>query len=149
MKKKSWLGFLLGLTVLLTGCASVPMSSLEDDNRAKSFAVKPGKANIYVIRTQYFGGAIPITLSLNGKVAGQSGPRTYFKWEVDPGTYEVASQTENVSTLKLTVEEGKNYYIWQEVQHGTLLARSSLYQLLDEEGARKGLLKCTRAQSAF
>ena len=148
MKKNGLTGLLLGLVVLLSGCASVPMASLEDDTQAKRFAVKPEKSNIYLYRNESLGGAIPMTVSLNGKVAGQTGPQTYFVWEVDPGSHEIASHTENVSTLKLTTEAGKTYYVWQEVKMGAFMARSLLQQV-DEETGRKGVLECKRAQSAF
>ena len=148
MKKNGLLGLLLGLVVLLSGCASVPMASLEDDTQAKRFAVKAEKSSIYLYRNESFGGAIPMTVSLNGKVAGQTAPQTYFVWEVDPGSHEIASHTENVSALKLTTEAGKAYYVWQEVKMGAFMARSQLQQV-DEETGRKGVLECKRAQSAF
>lgn len=148
MKKNGLIGLLLAMVVLVTGCASVPMASMEDDTKGKLFSVKPDKSSIYVYRNENFGGAISMTVSLNGKVAGQSGPQTYFLWEVDPGSHEVASHTENVSTLKLTTEAGKAYYVWQEVKMGMWMARSQLQQV-DEETGRKGVLECKRAQSAF
>jgi Protein of unknown function (DUF2846) len=148
MKKNGLIGLLLAMVVLVTGCASVPMTSSEDDAKAKLFSAKPDKSTIYVYRNESFGSAIVMTVSLNGKVAGQTGPQTYFVWEVDPGSHEIASHTENVSTLKLTTEPGKNYYVWQEVKMGAFMARSLLQQV-DEETGRKGVLECKRAQSAF
>ena len=148
MKKNGLTGLLLGLVVLLSGCASVPMASLEDDTQAKRFAVKADKSNIYLYRNESFGGAIPMSVSLDGKVAGQTGPQTYFLWEVEPGSHEVASHSENVASLKLNTEPGKAYYVWQEVKMGLWMARSLLQQT-DEETGRKGVLECKRAQSAF
>jgi Protein of unknown function (DUF2846) len=148
MKKNGLIGLLLAMVVLVTGCASVPMTSSEDDAKAKLFSAKPDKSTIYVYRNESFGSAIVMTVSLNGKVAGQTGPQTYFVWEVDPGSHEIASHTENVSTLKLTTEAGKTYYVWQEVKMGAFMARSLLQQV-DEETGRKGVLECKRAQSAF
>lgn len=148
MKKNGLLGLVLSLVVLLSGCASVPMASTDDDAKAKAFSVKADKSSIYVYRNETFGSAISMTVALNGKVAGQSGPQTYFLWEVEPGNHEVASHTENVSTLKLTTEAGKAYYVWQEVKMGLWMARSMLQQV-DEETGRKGVLECKRAQSAF
>lgn len=148
MKKNGLIGLLLAMVVLVTGCASVPMASLEDDTKGKLFSVKPDKSSIYVYRNENFGGAISMTVSLNGRVAGQTGPQTYFLWEVDPGSHEIASHTENVSTLKLATEAGKAYYVWQEVKMGAFMARSLLQQV-DEETGRKGVLECKRAQSAF
>ncbi len=148
MKKNTLVGLMLALVVLVTGCASVPMTSVEDDSRAKAFSVKPDKSNIYVYRNETFGGAIAMTLSLDGKVAGESAPMTYFVWEVESGQHEIKSHASNVSILLLTTQPGKNYYVWQEVKMGALYARSQLQQV-DEETGRKGVLECKRAQSAF
>lgn len=66
------------LTVILaalSGCAVVPMASMDDDTKAKTFVVAPSKSSIYLFRNESFGGAIPVTVSLNGKLAGQTGPK--------------------------------------------------------------------------
>ena len=136
------------LLSLVSGCASVSMTPAEDDTRAKTFAVKSGKANIYLYRNETFGAAIKMNVSLNGKMAGETAAQTYFLWEVDPGTYDIASHTENTSTLKLIVEAGRNYFVWQEVKMGLLQARSELKQV-DEETGRKGVAECNRAQTTY
>ena len=140
--------FTLSLLLLMSGCATVSMMPAEEDTRAKTFAVKSGRANIYLYRNETFGAAIKMTVSLNGKMAGETASKTYFLWEVEPGTYDIASHTENTSTLKLIVEAGKNYFVWQEVKMGLFMARSELQQV-DEETGRKGVAECTRAQSTY
>ena len=133
---------------LLQGCASVPMASLNEDSSAKEFKVDPVKSSIYVYRHENFGGAISMTVSLDGRVAGQSASKTYFLWEVEPGEHEVGSIAENNVTLKLKTEPGKAYYVWQEVKMGFWMARSALHEV-DEETARKAIAECKRAQSTF
>ncbi len=139
---------LLAVAAFVSGCASVPMSSMEDDAKAKTFAVKEDKSTIYVYRNESFGGAISMTVTLDGKVAGQSGPQTFFMWEVEPGAHEVSSIAENTSTVKLNTVGGKAYYLWQEVKMGMWMARTQL-QEVNEETGRKGVGECKRAQSAF
>ena len=136
------------LATMLAGCASVPMASMDDDARAKTFQVKSDKSSIYVYRNESFGGAISMTVAFDGKVAGQTGPQTYFLWEVDPGLHEITSYSESNSTLKLTTEPGKAYYVWQEVKMGVFMARSLLQQV-DEATGKKGVAECKRAQSSF
>jgi hypothetical protein len=142
-----WLSAAL-LVALVSGCASVPMTSMDDDAKAKTFAVNGSKSNIYLYRNENFGGAIPLSVSLDGKTAGQTAAMTYFLWEVEPGNHEIASHAENVSTLKFTTEAGKSYYVWQEVKMGLWMARSLLQQV-DEATGRKGVQECKRAQSTF
>ena len=129
---------------LLAGCATVPMASPEADTRAKSFATVPTKANIYIYRNESFGGAIKMTVSMNGKVLGQTGPRSYLFAQVDPGKYEIASLTENTSTITIDAQPDKNYFVWQEVKMGAWSARSQLL-LMDEASGRKGVEECTLA----
>lgn len=150
MKKRfrPLLGLMLLAALLAGGCATVPMASIDDDARAKSFAVKPDKSSIYVYRNETFGGAIPMTVTLNGRVAGQSGPQTYYLFEVDPGAHEVGSIAENTSTVRLSTAPGQAYYLWQEVKMGFWMARTQLQQV-DEETGRKGVAECKRAQAAF
>jgi len=139
---------LLVALLALQGCASVPMASMNEDASAKEFKPDPDKANIYVYRNENFGSAITMTVSLDGRVAGQSGPKTYFLLQAQPGEHEVGSIAENSVSLKLKTEAGKAYYVWQEVKMGLWMARSALHEV-DEETARKAIVECKRAQAAF
>lgn len=131
----------LAVLVLASGCASVEMASTEQDTAAKSFAVKPGKANIYVYRNENFGAAIKMPVALNGKLVGDTAAKTYLRLEVDPGTHTVVSKTENDSSVTLNTVAGRNYFLWQEVKMGMMMARSSLQQVDDATG-RAGVAEC-------
>jgi hypothetical protein len=133
---------------LLSGCASVPMMGAEEDTRAKSFAPSPGKANIYVYRNETMGAAITMDVSLDGKSAGKTASKTYFLFEVDPGTHALASTAENTSTLQVNAQPGRNYFVWQEVKMGVMTARSQL-SLVDEATGKAAVNECKRIQSAF
>lgn len=130
--------------VLLTGCAAVPMASMEADASAKQFQPKKGYSNIYLYRNETFGAAIAMTVSLNGKVMGKTGSQTYFLWEVPPGRYEIASHTENTAKIAINTQEGRNHYVWQEVKMGLWQPRSQLHEMSEEDG-RKAVLECKRA----
>jgi hypothetical protein len=130
----------------LAGCGSIPMASTEDDIRAKSFAVNPEKAVIYVYRPESLGFAVPMTVKLDGREGGRTVGQTYFVWEVDPGPHEIASYAEDVVTVKLDTRPGENYYVWQEVKIGVWVARSLLHQV-DEEAGRQGVSECRLGKS--
>ena len=146
--RKIVLAGLLLIVSLVTGCASVPMASMDMDAQAKSFTTPSGKSSIYVYRNESFGGGIPMTVALDGRVAGSSGPQTYFLFEVPPGPHEVSSIAEDTSTVKLDTKPGKAYFIWQEVKMGFWMARSQLHEV-DEATGKKGVDECKRAQSNF
>ena len=136
--------FALGVVtaaVLASGCASVPMASPEMDTAAKSFAVRPGKANIYVFRNESMGAALKMTLVLDGKLVGSTAAKTYVLLEVNPGNHTLISKTENDSTRTVSTVAGRNYFVWQEVKMGAFSARSAL-QLVDEAKGKAGVAEC-------
>lgn len=126
-------------TLLLGGCASAPMASLEHDSSAKEFKPQPDKAGLYIYRSETMGMAFPMTVVVNGKTLGQTAAHTYFLVNVTPGTYRIESHAEDISTLNLTLKANKNYYVWEEVKMGMWSPRSSLQQVGDDAG-QKGVL---------
>lgn len=138
MIQRFLLGLGLGLTVLVTGCASVPMASADKDAAAKTYAVKPNTANIYVYRNENMGAAVKMPVVLDGKIVGDTVAKSYLKLEVAPGPHVLISKTENDSELKLTTVAGKNYFVWQEVKMGMWAARSNL-QEVDEAKGKAGV----------
>jgi hypothetical protein len=130
--------------VVFAGCAAVPMASLDQDAEAKKFDVPADKARIYVYRNESIGGAVPMTVSLDGRVMGRTAMQTYFMWDVPPGKHTVTSHAEDVSNLTLETAPGKAYYVWQEVKMGMWFARSLLQQV-DEKTGRAGVLECKLA----
>jgi uncharacterized protein DUF2846 len=141
--------FIFGVVVaaaMASGCASVPMASPEMDTAAKSFAVNPGKANIYVFRNESMGAALKMTLVLDGKLVGSTAAKTYVLLEVNPGNHTLISKTENDSTLTVSTVAGRNYFVWQEVKMGAFSARSAL-QLVDDAKGKAGVAECKLIQA--
>lgn len=135
------LGAVVVATILSTGCASVQMASPEKDVAAKTFAVNPDKANIYVYRNETMGAAVKMPVALNGKLVGDTASKTYMRLEVPPGSHTLVSKTENDSVLSVKAEAGKNYFVWQEVKMGMFAARSAL-QLVDDTTGKTGVQEC-------
>ncbi len=140
MKRILVLG-VISAAVLASGCASVPMASPERDSAAKTFSVKPGKANIYVYRNESMGAAIKMELVLDGRLVGSTAAKTYVLLEVNPGKHTLISKAENDSVLSVAAAAGRNYFVWQEVKMGVLVMRSAL-QLVDEATGKAGVAEC-------
>ncbi len=140
--------FVLALTTIssLVGCVSVPIAPSEHDVRAKSFSVKPGKANIYVYRNESMGAAVKMPVTLNGKPMGATGAKTFLLAEVPPGKHILVSKAENDYPLEIVAESGKNYFIWQEVKMGLLYARSQLH-VSDDVTGKMGVKECQLVSS--
>ena len=135
----------LAAVVLASGCASVQMAAPEMDTSAKTYSVKPNKANIYVYRNEVMGAAIKMPVALNGRMVGDTASKTFLLLEVDPGSHTLMSKTENDSTLKVDAVAGRNYFVWQEVKMGMFAARSNL-QLVDEATGKAGVAECKLIQ---
>lgn len=127
--------------ILLTGCASVPMATPEQDAAAKSFTVKADKANLYIYRNESFGGAVKMPVLVDGKMVGDTMKMSYIKYEVAPGAHTIISKAENDAELKVDAAAGKNYFVWQEVKMGVWSARSAL-SLVDAEKGQAGVKEC-------
>lgn len=140
MRKPITITILL-LGALLTGCASVPMAPLAKDTQAKTFSVAADKSNIYVYRNESMGGAIAMPVALDGRIAGKTGPKTYFMWTVEPGQHEISSLTEKTSKITINAIAGQNHFVWQEVKMGVWSARSLLQEVSDQKG-RAGVNEC-------
>jgi uncharacterized protein YceK len=141
MRNRLALLVLLVVVSLLTGCASVPMASIEHDTQAKTFAVESDKANIYLFRNEFVGPAVKMDVVLDGKPVGQTVAKSYMKFELKPGQHTLISKAEKDDVLYVNVEAGKNYFVWQEVKFGIPYARSLLH-LTDEQTGKAGVLEC-------
>src|ERR1700694_3472240 len=104
--------------LLASACASVPMASHEADLAAKKFEVPPGRANLYVFRNEGFGGAVRMSVQLDGAVLGDTAAKAYLYSPIPPGLHTVVSKSENDSQLTIDAKPGANYFVWQEVKMG-------------------------------
>ena len=139
--KKLYAILLMAAVVLFSGCASVPMASKEADMAAKQFKPTEGKSNIYIYRNESFGAAAKMTVVVDGKLAGSTAAKTYMVESVNPGQHTIISKSEDDSTLNLTTEANKNYFVWQEVKMGMWSARSQLHFVNEEQGM-EGVNEC-------
>ncbi len=137
-----------GFVLLFAGCASVPLATSATDTKSKEFLPLPDRASVYIYRNENFGAAIPMAVSVNKRTLGQTAAKTYFHINVVPGRYSVESITENVSSLNLNLDAGKNYFVWQEVKMGMWSARSALQQV-DEAKGRAGVLESKEIASTI
>ncbi len=136
------------LVSVLTGCASVPMASMDQDAQAKGFTSLPDKANLYIFRDETMGAALPLTVSVNSKTLGQTASMTYFRLNLAPGKYTISSLAEDVSTLNVDLSAGSTCFVWQEIKMGMFSARSKLQQV-DETRGKAGVMRSKMIASAI
>jgi hypothetical protein len=139
--KRTFILSLVGVAALLAGCATVPMAPSSADATAKTFQTTPGKANVYIFRDETFGAAIHLPLAVDGKPIGSTAAKTYFLETVDPGSHTISSGDSKVT---IDTQAGHNYFIWQEVKMGVVVAHAKLH-VVDEAKGEAGVRNCTLA----
>ncbi|HEY8939241.1 MAG TPA: DUF2846 domain-containing protein [Cellvibrio sp.] len=132
---------------LTTGCASVQKASPAEDIAAKTFKSNPDYSRVYIYRNEALGAALSMPVTVDGKLAGNTGPKSFFKFDLPAGKHVFTSQGKK-STLNLTTENGKIYYIWQEVKMGAMSGGSEL-QVVDQNVGQKGVKQCVLIKSNF
>lgn len=145
MKTKLW-GALLGVA-LLSGCASVPMESLDRDQQLKQFAAPPaGQAGLYIFRDGSLGASLKKTVSVDNQVIGETAPQTYFYRTVTPGRHVLSTESEfSDNTLEINAEEGRNHYVRQSIKMGVFVGGARLIEVSEQEG-RSGVMSSRLAR---
>jgi hypothetical protein len=100
------------ITLVLGACMQLPPSP--QDTQTRKIEGIPGKAVIYIVRDRrdsrevaglLLDYAAPITIH----------PRSYYRWEVAPGTHHVTGFAASNVSVMLNAEAGKVYYLRQTV----------------------------------
>jgi len=105
--RMSWLG--LGLTLLLTACATVPLALPEMDAQAKRMNPPSGKALLYVYRGfSPAGAAVVAEPAVDGQKMGGLAPKTFLVVELEPGKHLYKNGS---SGIPLHAKAGDSYFI--------------------------------------
>lgn len=92
--------------------------------------LKPDKALVVVacpsLAARYSGKGIQFKFHANDQVVWVNKWGTYGFVYLDPGEYQLTSQTENASALKIKLEAGKDYYFLQNTFMGNWKAKTGL-----------------------
>lgn len=126
-------------SLLLGGCASVPLASNAETATAKSFPVpEKGKAGIYVYRDSFVGKALKKDVYLDGRCLGETADRVFFYQQIStsqPHTLGTESEF-SPNNLTLNVTSGKNYFVRQYIKMGVFVGGAGLEQVSENEGMR-------------
>ena len=146
MLKKSLIILSIVISSFLTGCATVPLASVEEDTARKTFTPPPqGTAGLYIYRNSAFGGALKKSLYIDGELLGESAPMTYFYKEISPGEHRLSTESEfSNNDLLVDTEGGRNYFVRQYIKMGLFVGGANL-EIVSEEEGRKGVLECKLA----
>ncbi len=117
----------------LGGCAKTSKAPTESSDAAKGFEAVDDKGVVYLYRRgRAVGAAMATQIQINGKDAGGTGPGTFFRWELKPGTYVFSAKTdESSAAIEVEVAAGKLYFVEQNQRMGLSSGRISM-DLRDE-----------------
>lgn len=140
-------GVIVGFAVL-TGCASVPMETPEADLALKTFQAPPAdKAGLYIYRDSFAGQGLKKSVTVDGKVIGETANRVYFHQLVSPGSHTLGTESEfSDNVIKLMAVAGKNHYVRQSIKMGVFVGGARLEEVPEAVG-QAHLQKCELAVS--
>jgi len=135
------------LVALVSGCASVPMASLEEDAARKEFnAPTDGKAGLYIYRNSNFGSAVKKNIYVDQQFIGQTAPMVYHYVELDEGEHIVTTESEfGNNDILLKAESGVNYFVRAFMKMGLMVAGADIEEVDEAEG-KKGVMACKLAK---
>ena len=140
---------LITLTLFLfSGCASVPMESKENSNKAKAFEQPAGDtAALYIYRGGGAGTALKKDVWINDKCIGETAPNMFF-YELVKGDkeYKISTESEfSPNDLIVKVEGGRNYFVKQYIKVGVFVGGSNL-ELVNPEKGKNAISKLELAK---
>jgi hypothetical protein len=138
------------MAFFLFGCASVSKAPEEQSKEAKTYSAPADRGTVYLYRTgRAVGAAGQLTVKVNGRDAGGTGPGTFFKWDLKPGIYTfTASTAESSATEQIDVKAGEVYYIRQDARLGVSSGRVTMKKVGDDKG-REEVEGCKLLVSAY
>ncbi|WP_288063558.1 DUF2846 domain-containing protein [Rodentibacter caecimuris] len=135
---KKFFNFLgLSVVLFLTACAKEPIASQEEMVNAKQFKAPPkNKSALYVYRENHFGGyALRKAISIDGKEIGSLVRGTFLYTLLPPGQHRISTYSEfGRNHLDLSMKEGKNYFVKQELKMGVFFAGAKLTEVSENQG---------------
>ena len=127
---------ILGLSLGLTGCASVDLeASPEDEVVAKQFTLPTDNTtNIYIYRDSIFGAALGKNVYIDGRYLGQTGPKTFYKDNVEPGIHVISTESEfSENHILLNTKPNTNRYVKQYIKLGVFVGGANLTEVNPEK----------------
>lgn len=121
---------------MLSACASTPQASPERDAHAKAFDTHPATGAIYVYRYDNAQEEDSV-LFVDGRLIGATLPRTYFRFDVRPGSHRLHGIGGDTGTLVFEARPGDIRFVSLRVLNGL-----SYFQPVSDEVGREAIRSC-------
>lgn len=137
---KTWIGILAAL-ILTAACA--PLHQPYD---TQPITKTPGKAVIYVVRSNPDLGPLPAQVTLDGELIGSTHPGTYYRLEVPAGRHRLGGYGQDTGAMTIDVQSDRIYFVQHKVS-GTFRSPTphSFFSSIDEAQARAAMSRSWKA----
>lgn len=138
-------------SLLALGCASVSTAPEGASTDAKNFTAPDDRGSVFLYRQgRAVGAALQYQVKVNGMDAGGTGPGTFFRWDLKPGSYTLASSTtESSATVQVEVEAGKLYFYEQVGRLGLKEGGRIFINAVDESTGKQAVSGLQLLVSAY
>jgi hypothetical protein len=133
----------------LAACAQVPMASSPLDQEAKQFKTVADKAVIYVVRDEVFGGAIPVTVVVDGRVAGSTTAQSYVRVVVEPGQRIISTLSPSNRVATIQALSAATYFIRLEMKFSVSQPGLNELVVMDQVSGRNAVMKSRLVERAM
>lgn len=107
---------------MLADCASTSKAPDSKSKTAKEFQTLSDKGVGFFRPDRAVGAALQTQIKINGLDAGGTGPGTFFKWDLEPGTQVFSCNTsESSAVVELIVKADALYFLRQCNRIGLLM----------------------------
>ena len=130
--------FILFSLPLFVACAGASKATKDKSDEAKQFTKLDDKGIVYLYRPgRAVGAAAQTQIKVNGLDAGGTGPGTFFKWELTPGTYTFSCYTkESSAVVEIDVKANEHYFVRQDTRMGISDGRVTLKEQNEATGMK-------------
>lgn len=129
------------LFALITGCTSlseIPYTKSVKRYEPEQHTESTTDALVYIVRDGSYGHLIYTPVLVNNTEVASTYINSYLRMALPAGEYEITSQAENASSMRLSLESGKIYYLNQTLTPGQFSVKTKL-QLATQSTNRTGL----------
>ena len=124
--------WLLPLFFVVAACVQLPPTP--EDLEAKRFEPAPGKAVIYLVRSNADLTYDATSVMLDGQMMGSTYVGTYFRWVVAPGRHTIAGFAGDNGSLAIDVASERIYFIQQSVSRIFGMSHSHFQPIVEHSG---------------
>ena len=127
--------------LLCAACAATPEATPERDAEAKRFEAASRSAVIYLYRGDFSSPGVT-TITVDGRLVGQSLPRTYFRVIAWPGRNRIQATGADAGRLEIQTDDGGVYFVSMHVLGETESSSTTIFRSATPVAGKAAIQRC-------